>query len=154
MLACAGNDTSQVQAVTDPAPVAEGSAAQVEGRVNTAFHIAMGDGVRIAVDLWLPRAASGDTFPTILRATRYWRDQAVLDRQSEPETEGEAMAKSFVERGYAYLAIDARGTGASFGSSAQPLVSEGDRGLCRDRRLGRVAALVQRAHRRVWHLVR
>jgi uncharacterized protein len=95
--------------------------AQSLAPINTAFYLPMRDGVRIAVDLWLPGgAASGQRLPTIVRATRYWRELDVLSRALVPETDGEAMAQSFVQGGYAYLTIDARGTGSSFGPSAQP----------------------------------
>jgi putative CocE/NonD family hydrolase len=44
----------------------------------------------------------------------------VLNREAKPETDREATAKSFVSAGYAYVTIDARGTGASFGLARQP----------------------------------
>ena len=38
------------------------------------IYVTMSDGVRIAVDVWLPRRrASGERIGTLLRATRYWR---------------------------------------------------------------------------------
>jgi putative CocE/NonD family hydrolase len=104
-------DTDSVEPDGTPAPAA----------INTAFYLPMRDGVRIAVDLWLPGgAAPGQRFPSIVRATRYWRELEVRSREAYPETDREVMAKSFVQRGYAYLTIDARGTGSSFGPSAQP----------------------------------
>jgi putative CocE/NonD family hydrolase len=104
-------DTDSVEPGGTPEPAA----------INTAFYLPMRDGVRIAVDLWLPGAAApGQRFPSIVRATRYWRELEVRNREAVPETDREAMAKSFVQRGYAYLTIDARGTGSSFGPSAEP----------------------------------
>ncbi|MXW56257.1 MAG: hypothetical protein F4Z59_06165, partial [Gemmatimonadales bacterium] len=41
---------------------------------NQALHIPMRDGVRIAVDVWLPEGIRpGDRLPAMMRATRYWR---------------------------------------------------------------------------------
>jgi len=123
-LACSGADTSTVAVAADgdvialtPA-VAGSDTAQVSNR---AIHLTMRDGVRIAVDVWLPAAAArGEQLPSIVRATRYWRDVEIVNREAMPETDREAMARSFVDAGYAYLAIDARGTGASFGVTRQP----------------------------------
>ena len=121
--ACSEVDTTDVEdSAEDVEPLpSDGHDEPAADMLNTAFHIEMRDGVRIAVDLWLPRdVPSGPRLATILRATRYWRDTTVLDRAEEPETENEAMAKSFVRAGYAYVAVDARGSGASFGTRAQP----------------------------------
>ncbi len=41
---------------------------------NQALHVPMRDGVRIAVDVWLPDGIQpGDRLPAMMRATRYWR---------------------------------------------------------------------------------
>jgi hypothetical protein len=89
--------------------------------INEAFHLAMRDGVRIAVDLWLPGNANGcNRVPTVIRSTTYWRDQDVLNREVSPETATEAEAKNFVANGYAEIIVDARGSGASFGTRGQP----------------------------------
>lgn len=87
----------------------------------TAFYLTMRDGVRIAVDLWLPASASaGSRVPTIMRATRYSRDHEVISRAAMPETDTEREAKALVKRGYAHVVVDARGSAASFGTRAQP----------------------------------
>jgi uncharacterized protein len=87
----------------------------------TAFYLTMRDGVRIAVDLWLPAAASSARpVATIMRATRYSRDHEVFNRTSMPETDTEREAKNLVTRGYAHLVVDARGSSASFGTRSQP----------------------------------
>jgi uncharacterized protein len=39
---------------------------------NTSCYLTMRDGVRIAIDLWLP-AARTSKIPALIRATRYWR---------------------------------------------------------------------------------
>jgi putative CocE/NonD family hydrolase len=66
------------------------------------------DGVRLAVDVFLPKPlAPGSRLPTLYAATRYWRG-----RQGAPPTAGE---KLWIARGFAVVNADVRGTGASFG---------------------------------------
>ena len=49
---------------------------------NQALYVEMRDGVRIAIDVWLPESLSaGEKVPTVMRATRYWRAQ---DRKGPP----------------------------------------------------------------------
>src|ERR1043166_8061857 len=84
-------------------------------------YLTMRDGVRIAVDLYLPqRLASGARLPTVIQQTRYFRSHRVAfpanyfwDGYYEP-----TIAK-YVARGYAYVVVDARGSGASFGIRTQ-----------------------------------
>src|SRR5262249_2463948 len=84
------------------------------------FYLEMRDGVRIAVDLYLPaRLQPGVRLPAILCQTRYHRRTAFgwklgpLFAAFAPlrATLGRATA-----RGYAFVITDVRGTGASFGS--------------------------------------
>jgi uncharacterized protein len=79
--------------------------ARPAGGVVSSRYLTMRDGVRIAVDLVLPEEAAGGRVPAILDATRYGRREGALDR-----------LRPFVEQGYAVVAVDARGTGASFGT--------------------------------------
>jgi hypothetical protein len=80
------------------------------------FYVEMRDGVPIAVDLYLPReAVEGARIPAILRQTRYWRAprfrpvwRPLADRPQE-------LAQRFLARGYAWLDVDVRGSGASGG---------------------------------------
>ena len=87
----------------------------------TSRYLTMRDGVRIAADIYLPRERTGsERFPTILTQTRYHRSTKLsfpftLIAATEP-----AIVRRFVERGYAWVAIDVRGTGASFGSNPYP----------------------------------
>ena len=72
----------------------------------------MRDGVRLAVDVWLPQTlAATRRVPTALRATRYWRasDTSPTDPEQDPE------ARRWLGAGYALVTVDARGSGASFG---------------------------------------
>ncbi len=81
---------------------------------NQALYVTMRDGVRIAVDLWLPDdLPPGRTIPTIVRATRYWRAQG--GRRLEDDSNF-AEAERFNGAGYALVVVDARGSGASFGT--------------------------------------
>ena len=87
------------------------------------LHLTMPDGTRIATDVWLPANLKvGQKVPTILRAVRYWRGyqpgpMASIVRllgQGDPDAEN----KRWAEAGYAFVTIDVRGTGASFGQWA------------------------------------
>jgi hypothetical protein len=81
------------------------------------LYVGMADGCRLAVDVYLPPGASGRV-PAILIFTPYYRRFA-LRAFAPPESEaspGVARWRDlFVPRGYALVAVDVRGTGASFG---------------------------------------
>lgn len=82
----------------------------------SASFLAMRDGVRIAVDVFLPAGYEGEgepatAFPVIFSYTPYHR--TFLDPASGTVPLG--LFEFFVSRGYAYVAADMRGTGASFG---------------------------------------
>ena len=69
------------------------------------FYLPMRDGVKIAVQLVLPKdLPGGQKIPAILTMTRYWRAQ-----------QGAQPNAFFPAHGYAAVFVDARGTGASFG---------------------------------------
>ncbi|HWG71172.1 MAG TPA: CocE/NonD family hydrolase [Steroidobacteraceae bacterium] len=73
----------------------------------------MPDGTRLAADLWLPSTRGPDTrLPTVVNFTRYWRARAFEPRQRDSNPAIEA----FTAAGYAAVVVDARGSGASFGS--------------------------------------
>ncbi|MFL7794285.1 MAG: CocE/NonD family hydrolase [Anaerolineae bacterium] len=87
------------------------------------LYLEMRDGVKIAVDVWLPaNIKSEQKLPTILRSTRYWRSY-----QPGPMTpifgilgpilgqDMDAEGKDWTGAGYALVTVDARGSGASFG---------------------------------------
>lgn len=91
-------------------------------RRNTAQYLVMRDGVKIAIDLWLPpELQAGAKIPTVVNSTRYVRATAPgplaywamrLSRGSEatPDING------FNGAGYAVVKVDARGSGASTGA--------------------------------------
>jgi len=91
-----------------------------KGMVRTSRYLAMRDGVKIAIDLYLPKHLEAeDRLPTVLHQTRYyrrtvfnwpfrwWMEHSDLMRQ---------LIQRLVENGYAFVNVDARGSGASFGS--------------------------------------
>ena len=82
---------------------------------NQALHIPMRDGVRIAVDVWLPEGVEpGARLPTMIRATRYWRARGFVDAPTEGDSNFDEAGR-WNGAGYALVLVDARGSGASFG---------------------------------------
>jgi len=87
-------------------------------------YVTMPDGVRIAVDTYLPQAITGgvaapEKVPTIVVFTCYTKRFA-LKPDAKPGTEDcprlSRYRDAFVPRGYAVVTVDVRGSGASFGS--------------------------------------
>jgi putative CocE/NonD family hydrolase len=84
-----------------------------ERSTTDAMYLTMRDGVRIAVDVTLPFPVPATTrIPTIVAMTRYWR----AEQGEEPDWRIGAA----VNRGYAFVYMDERGTGASFGTWPYP----------------------------------
>jgi len=83
-------------------------------------YLAMPDGVRLALDVYLPegaRPAAG--FSTILIFTPYYRRFALRDDApagTECCPNAGAYRDAFVPMGYAVVIVDVRGTGASYGT--------------------------------------
>ena len=99
----------------------------------TSRYLVMRDGTKIAIDICLPRGLpAGERVPTILRQTRYFRrflvrkrarllvDEVALDPMNAP------MRALFTSRGYAWVDVDVRGSGASFGERPCPWWLEGE----------------------------
>src|SRR5690606_5719669 len=73
----------------------------------------MPDGTRIAAEIWLPEATTaGADLPTLISFTRYWRASAY----DLPQNEKSELFAGLNQAGYAVVVVDARGSGASFGS--------------------------------------
>jgi predicted acyl esterase len=55
-------------------------------------YVPVGDGVRLAVDVWLPveRTAVGGTVGTVMRVTRYYRAEAPQEPRPEADTNAAA----------------------------------------------------------------
>ena len=100
------------------APAGRG-AASVFPRLQS-LYVPMPDGVRLAVDVWLPPGtAVGARLPTVLETDRYWRARAYSGGiRNNPNYD---IAEPWNQRGYAYVLADLRGTGASFGTLAAEL---------------------------------
>jgi putative CocE/NonD family hydrolase len=82
------------------------------------LYIPMRDGVRLAVDVFLPReVAEGKKVPTILNQTRYYRAWKLRFPLNLflPDSQYTGLRKRLLKTGYAWVSVDVRGTGASFG---------------------------------------
>ena len=79
-----------------------------------ALYLTMRDGVKIAVDVILPKELpAGERLPTIMQMTRY-------HRSNEGQPPVGDQHKFFTSHGYAVVLVDARGTGASTGTWKMP----------------------------------
>jgi predicted acyl esterase len=83
----------------------------VEGATHRALYLTMRDGVRIAVNVHVPPSAR--PVPTCLRSTRYWRSTVGSPAKEHLE---ELEVERWLREGFALVLVDARGTGASFGT--------------------------------------
>jgi len=82
-----------------------------------AFYLTMRDGIKIAVNLYLPEELDPEAkLPTILFATRYWRASDVRLPSGEKLPNVGLRIRRFLANGYAYVSMDSRGTGASEGT--------------------------------------
>jgi len=84
----------------------------------TSLYVTMRDGVRLAVDTYLPGGAPGRV-PAIAIFTPYYRRFKLAEGApggTEPSPNAGKYRDFFVPRGYAVIVVDVRGTGASFGT--------------------------------------
>jgi putative CocE/NonD family hydrolase len=80
-------------------------------------YVTMADSCRLAVDVMLPDGDAGKRWPTVLILTPYVRRfQLTAGSNVEPSPNSYKYRDMFVPRGYAVVVVDARGTGASFGT--------------------------------------
>ncbi len=90
--------------------------ARYEDVVRSSRYLTMRDGVKIAIDVSLPKGMKpGEKLPAILHQTRYYRSHDVGWRIRFFTRNWPSPTKVFVPRGYAWVDVDVRGTGASFG---------------------------------------
>jgi uncharacterized protein len=83
------------------------------GIERTSSYISMRDGTKLAISAYLPQVRpAGTTLPTLLHQTRYWRESLPYDPKQDLTP---AHIARLLGRGYAYVAVDVRGTGASYG---------------------------------------
>ena len=85
-------------------------------------YLAMRDGTRIAMTVWLPaNLQPGQRIPALIKGTPYWRGGGLtflgkaLTQLGMPLLQDEPDIGILNGRGYAVIAVDTRGTGASFG---------------------------------------
>ncbi|MBI5230735.1 MAG: CocE/NonD family hydrolase [Coriobacteriales bacterium] len=87
------------------------------------LYVQMRDGTRIAVDVTRPAAPGAGTVPAVITATRYWRSFSLRTPGSpggSPLGPRDPIGDFFVERGFAVVIADVRGTGASEGVWPHP----------------------------------
>lgn len=83
----------------------------------TSVYVTMADGCRLAVDVMLPNGDDSRRWPTVLILTPYIRRFELQPGSNvEPSPNSYRYRDMFVPRGYAVVVVDARGTGASFGT--------------------------------------
>jgi uncharacterized protein len=100
----------------DPAAVPGASPVSIDrSKKLQSLYVPMRDDVRLAIDVWLPETAAEASVPMLIRATRYQR--AIDTQSSDPAMNSNAEeAQQWLDRGYGLVIVDARGSGASFGS--------------------------------------
>ncbi len=116
-LVCGGvvAGTATVASPADASPSTAPAAATVALAGPMSVYVRMPDRVRIAVDVWLPsKRPPGQLYGTAMRSTRYWR--GADQRGASTPDQVAAEAKTFNDAGLALVVVDARGSGASFGS--------------------------------------
>lgn len=115
------NQTDAHWALSAPIAIAKNSA-QISRK---SVFVTMRDGTRIAVDVSLPKDLPHTRLPTIIRQTRYYRgidvrtafqNTSVIDL---PDNHAQTR-RLFVAQGYAWVDVDVRGSGASFGTQKFP----------------------------------
>ena len=84
----------------------------------TSQYVTMRDGVRIAVDIYMPtEGPARDKFPTVLVMLPYHRASVTDKGVSQPyASDPTSEFRVVISYGYAFVVADVRGTGASFGS--------------------------------------
>ena len=147
----------------DPVRGAVAERPAYRGMTYFSHYLTMRDGVRIAVDVYLPAGvAGGAELPAILHQTRYYRSMELrwpwrLFLRGQPFDHTGLYARRrrrFVTSGYAWVDVDVRGSGASYGTRAVRMVARRGARRGRGRRLDRAPALVQRPGRRAGDLLR
>lgn len=97
------------------------SVAQYGGATYSSRYLTMRDGVKIAVDLYLPKGLKpGEKIPTILEQSRYGRRIQLRAPMRWLIDTAPPYARFFAKHGYAWVETDVRGSSASFGSIAYP----------------------------------
>ena len=101
-------------------------ATKFKGLKKSSYYLTMRDGIKIAVEVLLPKNISpADKLPAILLQTRYWRDYdfRIPFKWFMKDYDfgySKYLYKIGISRGYAFVKVDVRGTGASFGTRPWP----------------------------------
>ena len=83
---------------------------------SSSYYVTTKDGTRLAVDVYLPTDRTpGDRHPTLLQLTRYGRSRED-PATGKPLPSTGRLDRFFLEHGYVLVKVDARGSGASFGT--------------------------------------
>ena len=98
-----------------------------EGLTTQSLYLTMRDGVKLAVELVLPKELTPETrIPALLSQTRYWRTMELrapfswIFKPWEMNRHFKGFWPFFTSHGYALVLVDVRGTGASFGTLPHP----------------------------------
>ncbi|MCK5428656.1 MAG: CocE/NonD family hydrolase, partial [Anaerolineales bacterium] len=117
------NEANQVVVFGDYQP----QAPKFNGVTRQSLYIPMRDGIKIAVEVALPKNRSPeDKIPALLSQTRYWRTMELNPpfkwflRPDMLDIRLRGFQSFFTSQGYALVYADVRGTGASFGSWPYP----------------------------------
>ena len=78
-------------------------------------YVPLSDGVKLAADIYLPKTKFPKKFPSIVWYTSGHRESINPETGEKRSRSGDAM-QFFTSYGYAYLAVEMRGSGASTGS--------------------------------------
>jgi uncharacterized protein len=92
-----------------------------DGWKRTSQYVAVRDGTRLAMDIFRPMANGvlhEEPLPVVWVAKRYQRAVAKNDGSFQTAIDG-STARLLVKHGYVIVAVDRRGTGASFGTTAE-----------------------------------
>ena len=88
------------------------------------LYVTMSDNTKIAIETWVPSNSDpSKKYPTVMNITRYWKAIGAVKNNPVGVTnddDSNQLAYKFVDQGYAYVTMDVRGTGASFGVSKGP----------------------------------
>ena len=94
-----------------------------EGYTTSSTYTPMRDGVKIAIDIYLPEGLPPDKkVSAVLMQTRYWRAMQLRKpfKYLIKSLNKKDYIKAFTNYGYAVLSVDVRGSGASFGYRISP----------------------------------
>ncbi|MEO8325212.1 MAG: CocE/NonD family hydrolase [Nitrospirota bacterium] len=123
LTSCANNPVEHAALPDGRTPSSVINSAESNGTFHrTSQYLTMRDGVKIAVDVYLPDDLKpGHTIPTLLHQTRYWRAiqyrwLVSVFKEDGPRGLIGSYAKRFLQQGYAWVDVDVRGSGASFGT--------------------------------------